>query len=318
MALSDEMQNKIFEEAKVLLVDDNQINLFVLNKVFEQFNVHPDCVPGGKICLKKAEKKKYDLIFMDHMMPEIDGVETLRLLKQQPGFNTPVVVLTANYGENLEKEYKRVGFAEYMIKPAEPARVKEILERYLIKDDDSQIGEGLTKEKEQTNHNASNKNVYDGINIENTNADNGITKSKDYVSEYKTVQDFSSLQNKKFNSKRDRMVALGFTIIDSLLETGMSEDEYEELLCIFKEESVNKLLDCDCFQKNNDLKNYAIIVHGLKNDASMISDMDLSLHAKEHEIESKAGNEQFVKDEWMSLKKHWENTLSRINAYFAD
>ena len=304
MALSEEMKNKIFQEAKILLVDDNQINLFVLNKVFEQFGIHADCVPSGKICLKKAEKKEYDIIFMDHMMPDLDGVETLKMLKQQPGFTTPVVVLTANYGENLEKEYKAVGFAEYMIKPAEPKRVREILERYLIRDDDSQVGEAFLKVADSTS-------LEDKVNSQEKS---GLEKQSGII----TKEMMEKLKENSYVTKRERMIAFGFTIIDNLIETGMSEEEYEELLQIFKEESVNKLIDCDNFQKNNDLKNYAIIVHGLKNDAGMISDMDLSEHAKEHEIQSKGGNELFVKEQWQDLKEHWENTIDRINAYFEE
>lgn len=292
-------------DARALVVDDNSINRKVTQGLLEPYGFTVDLAASAEEGIRAINRTRYDIIFMDHMMPDLDGVETLKLLKQQPGFTTPVVVLTANYGENLEKEYKAVGFAEYMIKPAEPKQVREILERYLIKDDDSQVGEAFLK-------------VSDNISLENkhnSQQDNsGLEKQSGMIA--KDV--IEKLKNNSYATKRERMIAFGFTIIDNLIETGMSEDEYEELLQIFKEESVNKLIDCDNFQKNNDLKNYAIIVHGLKNDAGMISDMDLSEHAKEHEIQSKGGNELFVKEQWQGLKDHWENTIDRINAYFEE
>lgn len=247
------MNNEIYRDAKVLLVDDNQINLYVLNRVFEQFGIEADCVPSGVVCLKKATKKHYDLIFMDHMMPELDGVETLKKLKENPDFNTPVIVLTANYGEDLEKQYKEAGFAEYMMKPAEKECVKDILDRYYV----------------------------------NPGED-----------------------------KRDKLVKSGFSIVDTLIANGISAAEYEEILDIFREESKEKLSACNSFYEAMDLKNYAIIVHGLKHDAALINDMELSELAKKHEMESKAFNKEYVLAQWPMLKKQWEDVLLRIESYF--
>lgn len=261
-------EREVFKEAKVLLVDDNQINLFVLNKIFEQFGIAADCVPSGVICLKKAAKKRYDIIFMDHMMPELDGVETLEKLKEMPGFDTPVVVLTANYGEDLEKKYKEAGFAEYMMKPAEPPAVHEILLRYLMSDS---------------------MNKIDGD--EGPRPVGIVTKAS-------------------------KLKAAGFQGIDNLVEAGLSSEEFEELLQIFKEESETKLPDCQSFADAEDLKNYAIIVHGLKNDAAMISEKELSEEAKAHEMESKAGNKDYVKDNWPTLKADWQKVIDKINIYF--
>ena len=272
------LSDNSYSEAKVLLVDDNQINLYVLNKIFEQFGVAADCVPSGKVCIKKAEKKHYDLIFMDHMMPDLDGIETLKKLKENPEFDTPVVVLTANYGQDLEKQYKEAGFAEYMMKPANPSDVKDILDRFYSNKSDSEADTGSESSAE----------VSDGI--------------VNYV-----VAD---------DEKRNRLLQCGFTIIDELIAGGMSADEYEEILDIFREESKEKLAACIGFYEAMDMKNYAIIVHGLKNDAALISDSELSEHAKQHEIESKADNCEFVKKQWPDLRQHWEDTLERIEKYF--
>lgn len=252
-------EEEIFSSAKILLVDDNQINLFVLNKIFEQFGVKADCVPNGAVAIKKAQKKDYDMIFMDHLMPELDGIETLARLKEDPDFDTPVVVLTANTGDGLEELYREAGFVEYLVKPAAPDSVKTILLRYLF-GDANDIGDE--------------------------------------------------------DSKRQKFLDTGFSYIDSLLEAGMTTEEYEELLQIFLEESEVKLADCQSFYESEDLKNYAIIVHGLKNDAAMINEEELSAHAKQHEIESKADNLEFVKSDWDNLKERWQQVINKINNYF--
>ncbi len=260
-------EKTLYENAKVLLVDDNQINLYVLNILLEQFGIASDCVPSGAVCVKKALKKNYDLIFMDHMMPDMDGIETLKILKQNPDFNTPVVVLTANYGENLEAEYKAAGFAEYLMKPANADSVASILERYLGKGEQTVIKIDKHGDKDE-------KNV------------------------------------------RDRLVEAGFSMIDELIDNGITAEEFVEMLDIFKSESQEKLKNCITFYEKLDLKNYSIIVHGLKNDAALIYDEALSEKARKHEIESKAGNERFVRNEWPQLRNMWEDTLNRIESFF--
>lgn len=259
-----------YKTAKVLLVDDNSINLYIIGKILEECNIAADYAYNGKSCIKKVENKKYDLIFMDHMMPDMDGIETFKILHENPDFNTPVVVLTANDGDEYEKIYKEIGFAAYLYKPVNNEIIYSILEKFLSCKLDK---ENLTKDE-----------AFSG---------NDLTFRKEKLKES------------------------GFIIIDELLANGMSITDFEILLSIFCEDSSEKLLKADEYVNDNNLREYAVIVHGLKNDAGMISELELQEEALSHEIESKAGNESFVKRNWPKLKANWQKLIDRINKYFA-
>lgn len=102
---------------KALIVDDSMINIKVALRMLEKLDVEADYVLSGKDCLEKIKNTKYDIIFMDIMMPEMDGVETYHKLFEIDGFNTPVVALTADVNDNAEERYLNEGFKDYIPKP---------------------------------------------------------------------------------------------------------------------------------------------------------------------------------------------------------
>lgn len=127
-------KKEIYENARVLLVEDNQVNLFVLYKLFEQMGISADKAASGKECIKKVSKRDYDIIFMDHLMPDMDGVQTLKKLKDDYEIEFPVVVMTTEYHEDLEQIYTEAGFAEYILKPVDQEVLEKMVERYLLND----------------------------------------------------------------------------------------------------------------------------------------------------------------------------------------
>ena len=124
-------------DARVLVVDDNRMNLRVIEALLKRTKIQMDFVMSGLECLEKTRSKKYDLILMDHMMPEPDGIQTLHMLREEQGNsnqNTNVIVLTANAFEGVEEEYRKEGFAGYLSKPIVPEKIEEMLEKYLIQE----------------------------------------------------------------------------------------------------------------------------------------------------------------------------------------
>ncbi len=120
--------------ASVLVVDDNKMNLTVVKALLKRSEIQLDLVMGGEECLIHTRKKKYDLILMDHMMPEPDGVETLHLLRKEdgnPNQDTAVIVLTANAIEGAKEMYINEGFADYLAKPIVGEKLEEVLAKYL-------------------------------------------------------------------------------------------------------------------------------------------------------------------------------------------
>ncbi len=117
---------------KILVVDDNKLNLKVAEKLLRPYNFQVTTVTSGLACLNYTKKTKYDLIFLDHMMPEMDGIQTLKYLKQRVDFvNTPIVALTANAISGMKEMYLKEGFDDYLSKPIDQVKLNEVLKRNL-------------------------------------------------------------------------------------------------------------------------------------------------------------------------------------------
>ncbi|MBQ7447402.1 MAG: PocR ligand-binding domain-containing protein [Eubacterium sp.] len=108
-------------DAKILLVDDNSINLTVAEGLMEPMKMHVTSVTSGKEALKRIENEQFDIIFMDHMMPELDGVETTRLIRRfHPNYDkTPIIALTANAIEGAKSMFLSEGMQDVVTKPIE-------------------------------------------------------------------------------------------------------------------------------------------------------------------------------------------------------
>lgn len=119
-----------FEGKKVLVVDDSKLNLKVAENVLKNFKVSTETVTSGLECLSCVNSKKYDIIFMDIMMPNMNGVEVLKKLREEK-VNIPVIALTADAIEGQEEKYISEGFDGYLSKPIDKTKLKVILNKYL-------------------------------------------------------------------------------------------------------------------------------------------------------------------------------------------
>ena len=122
---------------KILVVDDNDMNLLVAKKLLRETKVQLALAHSGMECLKLTAKNNYDVIFMDHMMPEMDGEKTMDLVRnQQGGFcrKTPIIALTANAMSGAEEKYRKMGFSDYLAKPINGILFEAMLLRYLPKE----------------------------------------------------------------------------------------------------------------------------------------------------------------------------------------
>ena len=114
---------------KALVVDDSLINLKVAKKLMEHEGLIVDTVLSGKKCLEQVKNNKYDIIFMDIMMPEMDGLETFKKLKELDNFNTRVVTLTADAESGAKEKYLNLGFYDYISKPIDINLLHSIMEK---------------------------------------------------------------------------------------------------------------------------------------------------------------------------------------------
>lgn len=118
---------------RILLVDDTSLNLKVATKLLQKFNA--DIVitcDSGFACLEKIQRgEQYDLILLDDMMPKMSGVETLKKLKEIPGFNTPTIALTANAITGMREKYLADGFDDYLAKPIDKEQLVQVINQIL-------------------------------------------------------------------------------------------------------------------------------------------------------------------------------------------
>ena len=116
---------------RALVVDDNNINIKFAQKLLSNYGFKIDTTTSGKECIELVKDNNYDIIFLDHMMPEMDGIETLKHLKELSIKLPPVIALTANSYSGLKEKYIEAGFNDYIAKPININELNKILSNYL-------------------------------------------------------------------------------------------------------------------------------------------------------------------------------------------
>jgi two-component system sensor histidine kinase/response regulator len=121
--------------ARILLAEDNPINQEVAAGLLMDMGVEVDMAGNGRICLEKLEKNAYDLVLMDIQMPEMDGLETTRRIRQNPELSDlPVIAMTAHAMAGDREKSLDAGMNDHITKPVEPAALSDILQRFLPQD----------------------------------------------------------------------------------------------------------------------------------------------------------------------------------------
>ncbi|MBO4421328.1 MAG: response regulator [Lachnospiraceae bacterium] len=119
--------------AKVLITDDNEMNLKVASNFMQLFGITPEVSTSGEETIRLMREKKYDMVLLDHMMPKMDGIETLEILKKESLVDekTVVIALTANAVVGAKEQYLSAGFNDYLSKPIEIKELEKMLRKYL-------------------------------------------------------------------------------------------------------------------------------------------------------------------------------------------
>ncbi|MDD6482065.1 MAG: response regulator [Lachnospiraceae bacterium] len=276
-------------EAQLLVVDDNAMNLKVFISLLKTTKVNVDVADGGRACLEMVCRKHYDLIFLDHMMPDMDGIETLHELKKLENSqcqNTPVIALTANAITGAKEMYLAEGFDAFLSKPINPEKLEQMillmLPRELLKFD---VEEETGHEEEQMRISSSQKEEESLPMIEGVDWSYGLLHLPDKELLLDTVSDFY----KSLLSEAERL-----------------EDFYQE---IKTEQQVSE---------REALEQYRIKVHSMKSSANMIGALVLGGMAKLLEDAAKNADIEridsltpiFLK-EWCSYREKLEVCVKR-------
>lgn len=144
--------SSIYGNKKILIADDNKLNIKVARKALQDFNFEIDECYDGLECVEKVKiGNEYDLILMDIMMPNMSGESALRKLKENPSFNIPTIALTADAVSGAEEKYKSEGFIDYIAKPFKKEQIKEKLDMIFSKSISND--ENITTNKTELNNN---------------------------------------------------------------------------------------------------------------------------------------------------------------------
>jgi len=162
--------------ACVLVVDDMPTNLDVARGMLIPYGLYVDCVSSGQMAIDmiRKENPRYDAVFMDHMMPDMDGIEAVRIIREEIGTdyarNIPIIALTANAIVGNEKIFLENGFQAFISKPIDMIRMDSILRKWVKKKDFKEENEI----SEQINHDKKNKTLLSRITIDGVNIDTGL------------------------------------------------------------------------------------------------------------------------------------------------
>ena len=114
-----------------LVVDDNKLNIKVVTNFLKPYNLIIDSCLNGNDAIEKVKTNKYDIIFMDDMMPGLNGVETFKELQKLDNFDIPTIALTANAIDGSKEKYLSEGFNDYLAKPIQKTELNRVLSKFL-------------------------------------------------------------------------------------------------------------------------------------------------------------------------------------------
>ena len=236
-------ENFTAPDAHILVVDDNPMNLLVFKNLIKQTLIDTDTADSGDESLTMMRDRKYDVIFMDHMMPHKDGIATLHEMKQDadnPNLNTPVICLTANAISGVRDEYISAGFDDYLTKPINPASLEDMLLKY--------IPEEL------------------------------IQAAKDNENAAPAVE--QNVGDRHVSEALTPLLSQDLIDIDAGIANSGDEKCFLSMLEIFNSYADENLEELIRFYSEEDFENYTIKIHALKSSSKIIGAMGLANDAQ--------------------------------------
>ncbi|MBQ9340874.1 MAG: response regulator [Lachnospiraceae bacterium] len=261
-------------DAEILIVDDNDMNLQVAASLLKRSEVKIDTAISGFECIDCVVKKHYDIIFLDHMMPDMDGIETLKKLRSAYSEyvkDTAIVVLTANAIKGAREKYLEEGFDDYVSKPIATEELERILTEYLP---------------------ANKVFVHECAGIEPPE----MLKPEN-VDKESAMQELS-----EYGLDMDKALDLMDGEVEVLIEMA-------DIFIKDRAPKGDKMMNA---LNNGDMENYAILVHALKSNARTVGAFELGELAYVEELKSKEGDIEFINSDWKALFAEWDKVVEGL------
>lgn len=273
--------------AKVMIVDDNKVNLVVASELMKRFGFEPVLVESGLEALNRVEEHlvTYDLIFMDHMMPFMDGVEAtqkIRQLDSDYAKDIPIVALTANAIKGVEKQFKLAGMNDYLSKPIHMKQLSEILQKWIPVDKQVRVLEGKVEEK---------------------------------TAEEKKPQTILHVSHGQ--SKKEIIEFLdGIDVEDGLRNCGGSQNVYVRILQTFA--SSNLLAGLEEYFEKEDFQNYMVLSHSIKGACRNIGAKKEAEMAYKLEMAGKNNDNSYIWDNHRDFADAYGKLLKKVTKALLD
>lgn len=289
-------------EAKVLVVDDNAMNRKVFKSILKHTKIQITEAASGVESISKAEKEVFDVIFMDHMMPGMDGVEAMKVLKTlYTCKDVPIYVLTANATAGVKDEYLAMGFDGFLAKPIEIGKLEEVLLQEIPKDKIKPMTEEEWEEAKGSASSNSNQPPEDLPDVEGLD------------------WNYAWLHLPEEGMLREGVISF-YDIID--LQADRLQKFYEMIIQSEKDPYIMNI-DADSFtlekEKNNldkALDEYRIQVHGMKSAAAIIGIVPLAGMAKILEFAAKKFDITIITSMHDTFINEWRSYKNKLNGVF--
>ena len=281
--------NTNYGNRKILVVDDNKLNIKVACRALKDFNFEIDECYDGQECLDKINQgNTYDLILMDIMMPNMSGETCIAELKKMSSFNIPVIALTADAVAGAREKYISDGFIDYISKPFSKEQIKEKLDIIFA-----------------NNMNVVKEEKVEPVAKEKIDRNTVPADSSDSNDVSSSIQE---VYNEEYLLKNGIDYNKGVELLGDL-------DTYKNTLSDWYKECHQKFEDMKLSKLKHDMPNYAIAVHALKSDSKYLGFDKLASMSYEHEMKSKANDQEYVDSNFSNLEREFIRTTIIVEKY---
>ena len=280
---------------RALVVDDEPMNLTVARNIFNRYGMIVTTAISGQEAIDLCLQNDYDIIFMDHMMPGMDGVEAMKRISVERAkmrSYIPIVALTANAVSTAKEMFLSEGFDGFVSKPIELVELERVIKRVLP--------QALVTYEYPEERTGKKEEIY--------------FETFEPVGETDSEQAGNKEQNLTF---KERLSKLGIEAEVGLKYCMEDEEFYKTVLKEYMNDSVEKRKSLQSFFENGDMKNYMIAVHALKSTSKMLGIMGLSEEAKKLESASKEGNTNYITENHAHVMEEYLTVTEGIRRILA-
>ena len=309
---------------RALIVDDEPMNLTVGMGIFKRYGMVVSTASSGMESIEMCRANEYDIVFMDHMMPGMDGVEAMKRIRTDAGRDKkdlPVVALTANAVSTAREMFIREGFDGFVSKPVELTELERVLRKVLPK---SLITVVRDEEAGADSTGSGGSGTSGGGSDAGTSGTSGGGSDADAKTSGNSLSEDKSIKSEGAGKKEENIPAddkykilkeAGIDVSAGLKYSQNDEEFYLTLLEQYKKDAGKKKSNMAGFLSDGQIGDYTIVVHSLKSTSKMIGVMDLFEKARKLEEASKEGDKAYIDANHEIMIEEYDKMVDAISKF---